>query len=257
MRITVLGAGAFGSALGHILEAKKHNVTYFSLASTITLEEAVEGAEYLVLAIPSVAVEEMLLKLPKNIPLIVATKGILNPSIFDGFEEVMVMSGPSFAADIEKHHKTKLVATDPRIRDLFETPWLKFDLTADEKGVLLCGALKNVYAIYAGWHNFKPGTDEYERFIETALQELKLILLQNGANPKTANLPCGRGDLILTCDFPSRNYEFGQGLIEGKTKPEKNVEGIAALERIKAGEIKIPAAAGIMQEIIKESSAWA
>ncbi|MBO7664812.1 hypothetical protein J6S46_03090 [Candidatus Saccharibacteria bacterium] len=257
MRITVLGAGAFGSALGHILEAKKHDVTYFSLASTITLEEAVEGAEYLVLAIPSVAVEEMLLKLPKNIPLIVATKGILNPSIFDGFEDVMVMSGPGFAADIEKHHKTHLVATDPRIRDLFETPWLKFDLTADEKGVLLCGALKNVYAIYAGWHNFKPGTDEYKRFIETTLQELKLILLQSGANPKTADLPCGRGDLILTCDFPSRNYEFGQGLNEGKTKPEKTVEGITALKRIKAGELKVPAAAGILQELIKESSAWA
>ena len=97
----------------------------------------------------------------------------------------------------------------------------------------------------------------HKKFIETTLQELKLILLQSGANPKTADLPCGRGDLILTCDFPSRNYEFGQGLIGGKTKPEKTVEGIAALKRIKAGEIKIPAAAGIMQEIIKESSAWA
>ena len=257
MRITVLGAGAFGSALGHILEAKKHDVTYFSLTSTITLEEAVKDADYLVLVIPSVAVEEMLPKLPKNIPLVVATKGILNPAIFADFEDFMVMSGPGFAADIEKHQKTRLVATDPRIRDLFETPWLKFDLTADEKGVLLCGALKNVYAIYAGWHNLRPGTDKYDKFIETALQEFKLILLNNGANPKTVELPCGRGDLILTCDFPSRNFEFGQGLIEGKTKPEKTVEGITALKRIKAGELKVPAAAGILQDLMKESDAWA
>lgn len=257
MRITVLGAGAFGSALGHILEAKKHEVAYFSLTSTITLEEAVKDADYIVLAIPSAAVEEMLPKLPKNTPLIVATKGILSPAIFADFADVMFLSGPGFAADIEKHQKTRLVTTDPRVRDLFETPWLKFDLTADEKGVLLCGALKNVYAIYAGWHNLKPGTDKYNEFIETVLQEFKLILFYNGANPKTAELPCGRGDLILTCDFPSRNYEFGQGLNAGKTKPEKTVEGITALKRIKSGELKIPPAAGILQKLMKESAAWA
>ncbi|MGF2565646.1 hypothetical protein ACQUWZ_27770, partial [Ralstonia pseudosolanacearum] len=49
MRITVLGAGAFGSALGHILEAKKHEVTYFSLASKITLEESLKDAEMIIL----------------------------------------------------------------------------------------------------------------------------------------------------------------------------------------------------------------
>ncbi|MBR6097344.1 hypothetical protein IKP94_01165 [Candidatus Saccharibacteria bacterium] len=257
MRITVLGAGAFGSALGHILEAKKHEVTYFSLASKITLEESLKDAEMIILAIPSKAIDEMLPKLPKNIPLVVATKGILDTSIFKDFEDVMVLSGPGFAADIEKHVKTTLTATDPRIRDLFETPWLKFELTADEKGVLLCGALKNIYAIYAGWHNLKPGTDKYNNFIETVIQEFKLILFYNGANPKTAELLCGRGDLILTCDFPSRNYEFGQGLIAGKTKPAKTVEGVTALKRVKAGELKVPPAAGILRELIRESDAWA
>ena len=257
MRITVLGAGAFGSALGHILESKKHEVTYYSLNSEITLEKALEGAETIVLAIPSKAVDEMLPKLPKNVPLIVATKGILDTDLFKDFADVMILSGPGFAADIEKHVKTTLTATDPRIRDLFETPWLKFELTADEKGVLLCGALKNVYAIYAGSHNLKPGSDKYSKFIETALQEFKLILLKNGANPKTAELSCGRGDLILTCDFPSRNFEFGQNLIAGKTESTKTVEGVTALKRIKHGELKVPTAAGILHELIKESDAWA
>ena len=257
MRITVLGAGAFGSALGHILESKKHEVVYYSLNSEITLEEALKGAETIVLAIPSKAVDEMLPNLPKNIPLVVATKGILDTDTFKDFEDVMILSGPGFAADIEKHIKTTLTATDPRIRDLFETPWLKFELTADNKGVLLCGALKNVYAIYAGYHNLKPGSDEYEKFISTAIEEFKIILFNNGANPKTASLACGIGDLRLTCNFPSRNFEFGQNLIAGQTESTKTVEGVTALKRIKNGGLKVPAAAGILESLIKDSDAWA
>lgn len=256
MRITVLGSGAYGLALGHVLEDKKHDVVYFSLETKNTLEEALKDAEVIILAIPSKAVSKILPKLPKDLPLIVATKGILDPTIFADFEDVMIMGGAGFAADIERHQKTRLVATDPRVRDLFETPWLKFSLSADEKGILLCGALKNVYALYAGWRNLKPGSTEHEKFIATAFEELKAILFANGANPKTASLPCGLDDLKLSCDFLSRNYEFGQGLNAGKTKPEKTVEGITTLEHLRAGEIKIPAAAGILRTIIKESSAW-
>ena len=257
MRITVLGSGAYGSVLGHLLEDKKHEVAYFSLETKNTLKEALDGAETIILAIPSKAVSKVLPKLPKDLPLVVATKGFLTPAVFADFEDIMIMSGPGFAADIEAHQKTRLVATDLRIRDLFGTPWLKFDLSADEKGVMLCGALKNVYAIYAGQLNLRPGTAEHEKFIATAFEELKAILFANGANPKTASLPCGIDDLKLSCDFPSRNYEFGQGLNVGKTKPEKTVEGIATLEHLRAGEIKVPAAAGILKKIIKESATWA
>ena len=259
MNITILGAGAFGSALGRILEEKNHKVTYYALNLNITLEDALKNAELLVLAIPSAAIPDLLPKLPKNLPLVVATKGILNPTeAFKDFEDIMVLSGPGFAVDIDRHIKTKLTATDPRIRDLFGTSWLTFDMTGDEKGVLLCGALKNVYAIYAGLKNLKPGTKEHDNYLKTAAEEMKADLFENGANPKTVDLVCGKGDLKITCNYPSRNYEFGQKLIQNPTyQPEKTVEGVTALKKIKAGEMKIPKTAFILKELIKISNNWA
>lgn len=258
MRITVLGAGAFGSALGHVLEGKGNEVTYYSPTLEITLEQALEGAETMLLTVPSKALPEILPNLPKNLPMIVATKGILDYDIFDDFEDIMILSGPGFAADIEKHLQTKLTATDLRIRELFETDWLKFDMTADEKGVLMCGSLKNIYAIYAGLHNLKPGTEAHEKFLKTAAEEMKADLYENGANPKTVDLSCGIGDLRLTCDYPSRNYEFGQMLIGNPDyQPEKTVEGVTALKKVKDGLFKVPASAGILKELIKESDKWA
>lgn len=258
MRITVLGAGAFGSALGHILESKKHEITYFSPNMDITMEEALKDAEMVLLTVPSKALPEVLPNIDKKLPMIIATKGILDYDIFDVFEDTMVLSGPGFAADIEKHLKTKLTTTDPRVRDLFETDWLKFDMTADVKGVLMCGALKNIYAIYAGSHNLKPGTDAHEKFLKTCAEEMKADLFENGANPKTVDLVCGKGDLKLTCDYPSRNYEFGQKLIENPDyQPEKTVEGVTALKKVKDGAIKIPKSAIFLKELIKESNKWA
>lgn len=258
MRITVLGAGAFGSALGHILESKGNEVTYFSPTMDITIEEALKDAETVLLAVPSKALPEVIPKIPKDLPLIVATKGILDTSIFDEFNDVSVLSGPGFAADIEKHLKTNLTTTDTRVRDLFETNWLKFDMTGDTKGVLLCGALKNIYAIYAGLHNLKPGTDAHEKFLRDIAEEMKAVLFANGANPKTVDLSCGKGDLRLTCDYPSRNYEFGQKLIGNPDyKPEKTVEGVTALHKVKAGGIKVPAAAGTLKHLMQESNKWA
>ena len=68
----------------------------------------------------------------------------------------------------------------------------------------------------------------------------------------------GIGDLRLTCDYPSRNYEFGQMLIGNPDyQPEKTVEGVTALKKVKDGLFKVPASAGILKELIKESDKWA
>lgn len=258
MNITIIGAGAFGTALGRILESKKHHIVYYSRELKISLKKALEEAEMLLLAVPSKAISEILPKLPTNLPLIVATKGILDINEFKDFDDIMVISGPGFANDINHHQKTKLTATDPRIRDLFETDWLKFDMTSDEKGVFMCGALKNVYAIYAGLKNLQPGTPDHEKYLTAAIEEMKADLMENGANPKTVNLVCGQGDLRITCGYPSRNYEFGQKLIGNPNyQPEKTVEGVTALKKIKAGAIKIPKTAFILKELIKISDKWA
>lgn len=253
MNITILGAGAFGSALGRILKSKNHQITFYDPKLKLSLTTALANAELIVLAIPSIALEDIVPKLPKNLPLIIATKGILTPELFQDFNDIMVLSGPGFATDLDRKVKTKLTTTDPRVRNLFKTDWLTFDLTQDERGVLLCGALKNIYAIYAGLKNLKPKTPAHDTYLKTAAEEMKIVLFENGAEPKTVNLACGKDDLKITCGYPSRNYEFGQKLIKDpEYQPEKTVEGLTALKLIQRGALKIPRTAFILKSLIEE-----
>lgn len=258
MNITILGAGAFGTALGNILEKKNHHIIYYAPHLQISLEDALKDARLAILAVPSKVAPYLIPKLPHELPLIVATKGILTLNLFQDFKKVSALSGPGFANDINHEHPTHLTATSPKVRDLFTTSWLDFDLTSDFRGVLLCGALKNIYAIYAGLHNLKPGTKAHEEYLFSAAEEMKAILYANDANPKTVDLNCGIGDLRITCAYPSRNYEFGQKLIlDPNYQPEKTVEGVTALSRVKRGDLKLPKTAFIMRELIKESDKWA
>ncbi len=259
MKIAVIGAGAFGTALGGILAEKGHDIDYYdSKVEREKLSDVLKGAKLIVLAVPSKAVPYLLPHLPKNIPMIVATKGILSESVFNEFNDFMVLSGPGFADDIKGHKQTILTATDIRVIELFQTGYLSFDYTDDCQGVLMCGALKNVYALLAGILGLERDSAEWVEFIDEVVTEMREVLAANGGKRETVDLVCGVGDLRLTCGLPSRNYEFGSILRRDPTaKPEKTVEGISALNKIKRGEIKVPAAAKNLQNLIERSKEWA
>ena len=259
MKIAVLGAGAFGTALGGILADKGYDIDYYdSRLEREKLSDVLADAKYIVLCVPSKAAPYLLPYLPKNKPLIVATKGILSDKVFADFKDFMVLSGPGFADDIKAAKKTKLTATDDRIIELFGTDYLTFDKTHDKRGVLMCGALKNVYAILAGLEELEPNTKEHARFLTDVSEEMKALLSANSAQPETVDLVCGKGDLKITCAYPSRNYEFGRILRKNPdAEPEKTVEGISALKRIKRGEIIVPAEAIKLKELIARSDKWA
>ena len=121
----------------------------------------------------------------------------------------------------------------------------------------MCGALKNIYAILAGFLDLKPGTTPHKQYLTEVSEEMKAILSLNEAKPETVELSCGIGDLRLTCDTPSRNYEFGQILKNNPmAKPEKTVEGVNALLKVKNKEIKIPETVKRLRELIDLSDNW-
>lgn len=258
MKIGVLGAGSFGTALGGILINNNHKVSYFDpKIPDSTLENAIDNAKYILLCVPSSVAGEVLAEIPKKIPLIVATKGFLSEEPFAGFSKYMILSGPGFAEDIKAKKETKLTATDQDIIKLFRTDYLTFDKTTDRLGVLMCGALKNVYAIYAGMLNLKRNTKKYGMYISAVVAELKDILELNNADPDTVELSCGIADLKVTCGVPSRNFEFGQTLRGGTSeRGQKTIEGISALDRVRSGEILIPDSARILKELVKMSKKW-
>ena len=259
MKIAIMGAGAFGTALGGILADKGYDIDYYdSKFEHESLSDVLKGAKYILLAVPSKSAPYVLPYLPKNVPLIVATKGILSDKTFADFKDYMVLSGPGFADDIKAGKKTKLTATDQRVIDMFGTDYLTFDYTTDERGVLMCGALKNVYAILAGILGLKRDTDAWREFVFEVADEMRSILAYNGAEAKTVDLVCGIGDLKLTCGYPSRNYEFGD-LLRGDPnyQPEKTVEGVSALKKIKRNEIVLPENLPHLDDLISRSEKWA
>ena len=253
MKIAILGAGAFGTALGGVLADKGFDIDYYdSRVEKEKLSDVLYDARMMVLAVPSSVVSHILPYLPTSKPMIVATKGILSSKTFDGFRDVMVLSGPGFADDIKKRKVTKLTATDYRVIEMFETDYLTFDYTDDMNGVLMCGALKNVYAIYAGLLGLKRDTKIWNEYIKDVLEEMRDVLTQNGGDSNTVELECGVGDLKLTCGLPSRNYEYGLMFRQNpNAKPTKTVEGLSAIRRIKRGEIEVPDSAIKLREIVK------
>ena len=86
---------------------------------------------------------------------------------------------------------------------------INFEYTEDTLGIMLCGALKNVYALGAGLLDCNTST-----YLDLAQREMAQILLYNDADPDTVQLACGGADLRLTCTADSRNYRFGQLVAE-------------------------------------------
>jgi len=252
MKIAIIGAGVYGTALGGVLAENKYNVEYYDKKNEeLKLEDVLSGASYYMICVPSNVVPLIVPDLPKDIPMIMATKGVLSDEIFRDYKDYMVISGPGFADDIKNHQETHLTATDQRVIDLFTTDYLDFDYTDDNKGVLMCGALKNVYAVQAGYLGLERDSDEWLDYIDKATGEMKAILELNDAKASTVDHACGIGDLKLTCGYPSRNYEFGDKYSHDSSyRPEKTVEGLSTLKLIKDDEIKIPANIVILKEIM-------
>ena len=251
MKIAILGAGAYGTALGNILVNNDYDVAYYDPKfEKDNLNEVLDGAEYVLYAAPSEAASELLPKLPHDLPLIVASKGFLNDRVFEPFIDWIVISGPGYAADIEARKTTRMTITDSRLEQLFATDFIQFDKTDDKRGVLMCGALKNVYALIAGTKNLERGSDEWNDYIKQVSEEIKSILIANGAKSETFELACGLEDLKLTCGLPSRNFEFGQKLALGnKSSSSKTIEGLNAINCIKRGEIVVPTEVKYLNEI--------
>ena len=241
MNITVLGAGAFGTALGKVLTDNGHQIVYYDhyVYPDFSLDAALMDAEATIVAVPSFALPELIKNYPapaKQLHTIIATKGLTNLDLFADFSKASIISGPAFAQEILDGKGATLTASDPFVLDIFQNGQIFIELCEDAKGILLCGSLKNIYAIGAGYHS--ASENEVAALITRAHNETERFLRDHGADGETANYVCGLGDLILTCtSSTSRNYSCGQRLKQGEKLQDilddlKTVEGVSALKEI-------------------------
>jgi len=243
------------------------NATYhpdLKLSNNITanddLASVISGAEYVLVATPSIIFEEVISRLEplinSSVAVISCTKGI-KPEPFRTMTDIItqylghiignkvgVLSGPNLAKEIaeEKIAGTVIASENERvaieIKSMLSSNTFKVFSSQDILGVELAGALKNIYAICCGIAHAKLVGENALGFILTrSMAEMSRFAVAKGANPITFLGLAGMGDLMATCTSRlSRNFQLGEliamdlSLIEAKERVGQVAEGARTLE---------------------------
>ena len=270
MRIAVIGAGSWGTTVaclaaqrhGTVLWARRpevadsineerRNEQYlpgaeipYNLSVTSDLAAAINGAEAIIMGVPSHGYRGVLARaaaiVPSGAAIVSLTKGIEQESLKRMTEVtreelprhnpdiIGVLSGPNLAREVIAGQPAATViamADGDRARSLqevFMSPSFRVYTNADVIGCEIAGALKNVMAIAAGMaRGLGFGDNTMATLVTRALAELTRLGVAMGGEPLTFAGLAGMGDLIATCvSSQSRNNRVGTELGKGRSLEE-------------------------------------
>lgn len=209
------------------------------------MADVVSGAKFVTVAVPSHglrgAVRDAARHLDADAILVSATKGLeietlqrMSEVITEetrGRHPVVVLSGPSFAAEVARALPTALVAASAdavamrAVQDEFRGPVFRLYGSDDVAGVEVGAALKNVIAIASGVvESLELGHNATAALITRGLAEISRLSCAMGGRRETLAGLSGLGDLVLTCTGSlSRNRRVGLEL--GRGRPLHEVLG--------------------------------
>jgi glycerol-3-phosphate dehydrogenase (NAD(P)+) len=267
MRIAMMGSGSWGTAFAAVLADAGSEVTIWArdpeivqsinedrvnssyhdsvllprgISATTKPEEALDGADIVVLAVPSQALRENLAswaeKAPSNCIYVSLMKGIeleSNERMSQVIAEVTgasqdriaVVSGPNLAREIIAHQPTATTVASTSehcarmVQEACTTDYFRPYWTTDVIGTEIGGAVKNVIALANGIAvGLGLGENSQASLITRGLAEMARLGTALGADPITFLGLAGVGDLVATCQSPlSRNRTFGENLGRGLT----------------------------------------
>ena len=298
----VIGAGSWGIALAKVLYTNGNKVTVWSIVEdeiimlkekhehvqklpgvklpedmefTTNLETAVNGKEYLILAVPSVftrsTAKSMAPFVKEGQIIVCVAKGIEESTLMtlsDIVEqeipqaEVAVMCGPSHAEEVGIGLPTTVVAgakkraIAEKIQDIFMNRVFRVYTSPDVLGMELGGSLKNVIALAAGMADgLGYGDNTKAALITRGMFEMSRLAVTMGAKPETLNGLTGIGDLIVTCESKhSRNRKAGMLIGQGYTMQQAMDEVKMVVEGVYSAKAAIALAEkyGVDMPIIEE-----
>ncbi|ULO02078.1 glycerol-3-phosphate dehydrogenase [Campylobacter sp. RM5004] len=255
--ISVIGSGKWGSAIAHAISLNnKVNICPFNKkdGDYISIDEA-KKSEYLVFALSAQGTYDYLktnFASINNNKVLIASKGIYEDmflhDIFSKFfhkENICVLTGPSFAAEVSKNLPTALVISgiNENLNQEFAAFFPNFIKTytdTDVIGAEICGAYKNIIAIASGiCDGLELGNNARAALISRGLIEITRFGKFFGARDNTFLGLSGAGDLFLTASSTlSRNYRVGLMLAKGYSKEQiykelqEVAEGIATTKSV-------------------------
>jgi glycerol-3-phosphate dehydrogenase (NAD(P)+) len=283
-RAAVLGAGSWGTAFAKVLadagrqvvlcarrpaiavaiREQRVNPDYLpalrlpdTVTATVDPREALDGADLVVLAVPSQTLRHNLADWSRSIvaqaTLVSLMKGIelgsskrMSEVIVESAsvppDRVAVVSGPNLAAEIaaEQPAATVVACIDADraalVQRAINTRYLRPYTNDDVVGCELGGAVKNVIALAYGMANALGfGDNTKATLITRGLAETARLGVALGADPLTFAGLAGLGDLVATCSSPlSRNRTFGEHLGRGETLEQAQVATRQTAEGVKS-----------------------
>jgi glycerol-3-phosphate dehydrogenase (NAD(P)+) len=278
MKMSIIGAGKWGSALNHAF-LEKNDVVISSrrrheLENFVEMDEALDR-EYIVMTIPAQFVREWMDGnfIDRGQKILVAAKGIelstgaLLNEIFESFlpsERLAYLSGPSFAAEVIKSLPTALAVSslsENLASDFADAlpSYIKGYVDSDIVGAEVAGAYKNVIAIAAGvCDGLELGNNARAALISRGLVEMTRFGESKGAKTETFLSLGGAGDLFLTASSRlSRNYRVGLGLAKSMSADEileeigEVAEGVGTAEALRKisleNDLYLPIAAEVYE----------
>jgi glycerol-3-phosphate dehydrogenase (NAD(P)+) len=211
------------------------------LLVTSSLEEALDGARVVFMAVPSHGFRAVLMDVAPyadGVEAVVSlAKGIeigTNLRMSQVVAEVLpgvpagVLTGPNLAKEVAQGHPAACVVAFSdddlarRVQGLVHTRTFRTYMGTDVIGCEIAGAAKNVMAIAAGiGDGLGLGDNTRAVLITRGLAELGRLGVTLGGKVLTFGGLAGVGDLVATCASPkSRNRTVGFALGEGRTLDE-------------------------------------
>lgn len=280
-KVTFLGGGSFGTALSILLGNKGYEVAIWDRASSVVdeinkqrkndryiknliipenvtaftdVDEALEGAQVVVLAVPSHIIRTICKsikgKIGEEVIVVSIAKGIEEGTdlrLSQVIEEelpnpVVILSGPSHAEEVAVGIPTTLVASSnnmkyaEKVQDLFMSPTFRVYTNEDLVGVEIGGAVKNIIALAAGISDgIGYGDNTKAALMTRGMKEISRIGLALGGKVETFYGLTGMGDLIVTCtSMHSRNRRAGILIGKGKSLDEAQAEIGMVVEGVKS-----------------------
>jgi glycerol-3-phosphate dehydrogenase (NAD(P)+) len=303
-KVAVIGAGSWGTTVASIVARKNPTVIWArseltagqiqvghtnqrylpgipltdSLRATADLEEAVEPADILIMAVPSHGFRGVLADLAPYLrpwtPIVSLVKGleqVTDRRMTQIVDEVLaghpagVLAGPNIAREVAGGYAAAAVIAMPdqhqaaQLRDLFRTSRFRIYSTSDVVGVEIGGALKNVFAIAVGMGDgIGAGVNTRAMVMTRALREMTKLGVAAGGQRETVFGLSGLGDLTVTCTSAiSRNRHVGVQLGLGKPIAEILAGMTQVAEGVKSASVvmKLAAEYGIDMPIAREVDA--
>ncbi len=302
LNISVIGTGSWGTALGVLLANKGHVVTFCSMTEakynelcekhenvsalpgvklpeslkyTMDIEEAVSGADCIILGVASVFTRETARRMEPFVDegqmIVTVGKGIEEDTLLmlEGVVEdeipqadVAVLSGPSHAEEVGRGIPTTCVVgakskeTALFLQNLFMSDVFRVYINPDMLGISLGGALKNIIALAAGIADgLGYGDNTKAALITRGIAEISRLGVAMGAHPSTFAGLTGIGDLIVTCaSMHSRNRRAGILIGQGKSLDEAKKEVFMVVEGVYAAKAakKLADKYGVEMPIVNE-----